>query len=672
MSEYWSVAVDAPLSEPLTYRAPEELKSQLKRGLLVQVPLGKRKAKGLLLSEESNAPNFEIKNIEEIDSEYPALPEKFIQFLQWMADYYLYPVGSVMSLAYPPLKKTDKLRKSSRPPVVAEQVRSQPLPLTSEQKTVLENIQSKPNFGTHLLFGVTGSGKTEVYLQLLQKTLSEGKRGLVLVPEISLTPQLIQRFAARFGDQVAVLHSQLTDRERTTQWWDIVEGRKSILIGARSALFCPMENLGLIIVDEEHEPSYKQDEKLKYNGRDSAVVLAKMMDCPVILGSATPSLESWKNAIEGKYNLHRMNHRVENRSLPDIQVLDLRLKDKTISKDLPFWLTPELYTALAETLEKKEQAALFLNRRGMAQVVLCPSCGHSSECPNCDIALTLHARKHLVCHYCDYHEDFRLSCSSCKEGEMTAVGVGTEQIEEDVQKLFPQARVARADRDEIASRTDLEELIQKMEIGEIDILIGTQMIAKGLDFQKLTLVGLVLADVGFNLPDFRATERSFQLITQVSGRAGRHVKPGELPGQVIIQTYNTEHTSLQYAQVKDFEGFAKQELEARSFLSYPPYGRLTSFRIQGTQLGRVQETAQLLAKRAQVLKSKHPPYSNIEILGPAEAPIAKLRGQFRYHILLKSLDHRSLNLFCQQLLGDQKWLIAGTRISTDVDPLHLL
>lgn len=672
MSEYWSVAVDAPLSEPLTYRAPEELKSQLKRGLLVQVPLGKRKAKGLLLSEESNAPNFEIKNIEEIDSEYPALPEKFIQFLQWMADYYLYPVGSVMSLAYPPLKKTDKLRKSSRPPVVAEQVRSQPLPLTSEQKTVLENIQSKPNFGTHLLFGVTGSGKTEVYLQLLQKTLSEGKRGLVLVPEISLTPQLIQRFAARFGDQVAVLHSQLTDRERTTQWWDIVEGRKSILIGARSALFCPMENLGLIIVDEEHEPSYKQDEKLKYNGRDSAVVLAKMMDCPVILGSATPSLESWKNAIEGKYNLHRMNHRVENRSLPDIQVLDLRLKDKTISKDLPFWLTPELYTALAETLEKKEQAALFLNRRGMAQVVLCPSCGHSSECPNCDIALTLHARKHLVCHYCDYHEDFRLSCSSCKEGEMTAVGVGTEQIEEDVQKLFPQARIARADRDEIASRTDLEELIQKMEIGEIDILIGTQMIAKGLDFQKLTLVGLVLADVGFNLPDFRATERSFQLITQVSGRAGRHVKPGELPGQVIIQTYNTEHTSLQYAQVKDFEGFAKQELEARSFLSYPPYGRLTSFRIQGTQLGRVQETAQLLAKRAQVLKSKHPPYSNIEILGPAEAPIAKLRGQFRYHILLKSLDHRSLNLFCQQLLGDQKWLIAGTRISTDVDPLHLL
>jgi primosomal protein N' (replication factor Y) len=461
--------------------------------------------------------------------------------------------------------------------------------MTEEQHASFESISKFKTFSSHLVFGVTGSGKTEIYLRLLEKVLEEGKTGIVLVPEISLTPQLIQRFSRRFGDKIAALHSQLTDRERTTQWWDIIEGRKRILVGARSALFCPIQNLGLIIVDEEHEPSYKQDEKLKYNGRDAAVMLAKQADCPIVLGSATPSLETWKNAVEKKYHLHTLKNRVANRSLPDMLVVDLReekaseeaqkLKEEKYSH-LPFWMSPLLFEKMRSTLDDGYQAALFLNRRGVAQMVLCPACGHTRECPNCDINLTLHHHTHLVCHYCDYHESLKNKCPDCSEGHLEAMGLGTELLENDLAKLFPDKKIARADRDEIQTRTDLEDLILGMEEGTIDILVGTQMIAKGLDFPKLKLVGLVLADVGFNLPDFRATERSFQLITQMSGRSGRHVKPGESPGTVVIQTYNPEHESLVFAQKHDFEGFAQQELNNRSALSYPPVGKLLGFRLQ--------------------------------------------------------------------------------------------
>ncbi|XGC80751.1 primosomal protein N' [Bdellovibrio bacteriovorus] len=675
--QLWRVAVDAPLPEALTY----SYSGPLERGQLVNVPLGKRKVKGLVLGPADKAPEFEVKSIESLDDEYAALPDAFVKWLEWLSQYYLHPIGQVVQSAFPPLKKTDKQRASKRPPVIPQLESDTFLDLTDEQRTCFESISKHTNFSTHLLFGVTGSGKTEVYLRLLEKVLSEGKRGLVLVPEISLTPQLIQRFARRFGDKIAALHSQLTDRERTNQWWDIVEGRKSILIGARSALFCPIKDLGLIIVDEEHEPSFKQDEKLKYNGRDAAVVMGKLMNCPVVLGSATPSLETWKNAVEGKYHLHTLKKRVANRSLPEIEVIDLRKlkadddeQKKIVQKysHLPFWLSPDLYERMHEVLDQGDQAALFLNRRGVAQMVVCPSCGHTRECPNCDISLTLHAHSHLVCHYCDYHENFKTKCPDCSEGQLEAIGLGTELLETDLTRLFPGKKIARADRDEIQSRGDLEELISQMETGEIDILVGTQMIAKGLDFPKLKLVGLVLADVGFNLPDFRATERSFQLITQMSGRSGRHVKEGENPGRVIIQTFNAEHDSITFARNHDYEGFAKHELEMRAQLHYPPVGRLVSFRIQGTHLGKVEETAGLLARRAHALKAQFPQYSSIEVLGPAEAPLSKLRGQFRYHLLVKSTQGNAANPFSRQLLGDQDWIPSGIKILIDIDPMSLL
>lgn len=678
----WKIAVDAPLPEALTYTTPADFPA-LQRGQLVNVPLGRRVTKGLVLGPATSTldPRIELKSVQSLDEDHALLPEHFIKWLEWLANYYIHPLGRVAQLTYPPSGKQQQARKSSRPPVIPLLALEAPPEMTPEQKACFESISLHKNFSAHLVFGVTGSGKTEVYLRLLEKTLAAGQVGLVLVPEISLTPQLIQRFVRRFGDKIAALHSQLTPRERTNQWWDIVEGRKSILIGARSALFCPIPNLGLIIVDEEHEPSYKQDEKLKYHGRDAAVMLAKLADCPIVLGSATPSLESWKNATEKKYHLHTLKNRVANRALPDMLVVDLReqksseeaqqLKQEKYSH-LPFWISPLLYEKMKETLETGDQAALFLNRRGVAQMVLCPACGHTRECPNCDINLTLHHHSHLVCHYCDYHESLKDKCPDCSEGHLEALGLGTELLENDLAKLFPDKKIARADRDEIQNRADLENLILEMENGSIDILVGTQMIAKGLDFPKLKLVGLVLADIGFNLPDFRATERSFQLITQMSGRSGRHVKPGENAGTVVIQTYNPEHESLAFAQKHDFEGFAQLELNNRSQLCYPPIGRLLGFRIQGSPLGVVQKAARLLAKRAEALKAQFPQYEAVEILGPAEAPLAKLRGQFRYHLLLKGPQAGLLNSFARQTMGNEEWLPPRVRVILDVDPMNLL
>lgn len=679
-SKAWSVAVDAPISEPLTYLSDLELN----RGQSVLVPLGKRSVQGVVLgSVHESSFKGELKSIHSVIQELPTLSSAFVSWLEWLADYYIHPPGLVTKLAFPPLAQQVKARKSQRAPVIPlfDQIENKKK-FTDEQEFIYKNISQCNGFATHLIFGVTGSGKTEVYLQLLDDVIKKGQQGLVLVPEISLTPQLIQRFSMRFGDQIAALHSQLTDRERTNQWWDIVEGRKSILIGARSALFCPMPNLGLIIVDEEHEPSYKQEEKLKYHGRDAAIVLGKTLNCPVLLGSATPSLESWKNALEKKYQLHQMKKRVNDIQLPTVTIVDLKnnlsqeevdLRQKhQIEHQTPFWMTPLLHEKINETLDRNEQVALFLNRRGYAQMILCPACGHTKECPNCDINLTLHGKSHMVCHYCDYHESFKPQCPDCKEGELKAIGLGTELLEADLSKMFPNKKIARADRDEIQNRQELEHLVQSMESGEIDILVGTQMIAKGLDFPKLKLVGLVLADVGFNLPDFRATERSFQLLVQMSGRAGRHVKDGELPGQVIIQAFNTDHESILFAKEHNFEAFAENELMTREALLYPPHGKIIGLRIQAPQMGLAQSQSQILKKRAEGLKHQFSVYKDIDILGPAEAPLSKLRGQFRYHLLLKSSHSKILNRFVRQILGDQKWVSPKAKIQIDVDPMNLL
>ena len=669
-SVFYQVAVNAPIKEALTYLPPAD-GTLLERGQSVTVPLGKRTTQGVILGSIATGPDYKLKEIIGVDSERPNLNGAFLQWLEWIAKYYLYPVGQIIETVFPPLSR--KNERASNKSFFSNQgdAASRPPDLTAEQKEVISSIDPS-HFHVHLLHGVTGSGKTEVYLHLLEQVLARGEQGLVLVPEISLTPQLIDRFSARFPGQVAVIHSHLTEREKTTQWWNMVDGKTNILIGARSALFCPMPRLGVIVVDEEHEPSYKQDEKLKYHARDCAVMLGKYLNKPVLLGSATPSLESWNNALEGRYKLHTMKSRVAERSMPEVQVVDLREVSqarKINPSELPFWLSDQLYAELVETLNRGEQAALFLNRRGIAQVAQCHDCGYVAECPNCSVSLTLHSNNHLVCHYCDYTDRLIAKCPECPDGEVKAVGLGTERIENDIRKLFPEAVVARADRDEIQNRDQLEELIRDMETGKTQILVGTQMIAKGLDFPKLTLVGLVLADIGFHWPDFRASERSFQLMTQVSGRAGRH---SEVPGRVIIQTYDPSHPSIASTIHANFQEFSVQELNERKLLNYPPFHRVAMFRIQGNDLLKTKDAAKKLANRARELQGLKTNYAQIAVLGPAPAPLAKLRGRYRFQLMIKGPTAPIVNGFCSQVLSDEKWLPTGTKVQVDVDPCQML
>ncbi|MCB0394671.1 MAG: primosomal protein N', partial [Bdellovibrionales bacterium] len=519
--------------------------------------------------------------------------------------------------------------------------------------------------------GVTGSGKTEVYFELLQSTIERGKRGLFLVPEISLTPQLIERFSRRFGDEFAVIHSGLTDRERTNFWWDIVEKRKKILIGVRSALFCPIDDLGIVIVDEEHEPSYKQDSQFRYHARDAAVMLGKFFDCPVILGSATPSMESWQNIQQGKFHYHSIPNRVGIAKLPEVTMVDLREEKNKCEEGDPYWLSPTLKYKIADQLEKKQQVLLFLNRRGEAHSVLCTDCGKNYSCPNCDVHLTLHSKNHLVCHYCDYHDTLAELCPDCGSDKVRDIGVGTEKVEKELQRIFPNANVARADRDEIQRRNDYENLIENMMDRKIDILVGTQMVAKGLDFPGVDLVGVVMADLTLNLPDFRSAERTFQLTVQVAGRAGRHSSNGE----VVIQTYNPEHYSLSNALSHNYIEFAQQELSFRSELAYPPAGQSALIQIQGPTAERTKKTGQNVRhflQRALEEWNSRGDLKGVQILGPAPAPLSKLRGRFRFQIFLKGPKGSALSNLVSLVASHLDLVEPGTRLSFDIDPINIV
>ena len=531
--------------------------------------------------------------------------------------------------------------------------------LKKSQSTVIPPLVSNPRSGfcVHLLHGETGSGKTEIFFRLIEPFVKKNKSVLVLVPEIALTPQHIERFSERFPHQVACLHSGLTPKEKRTQWRSVVSGEKHILIGPRSALFCPLPQLSWIIVDEEHESHFKQEEKLKYHARDSAVYLAKCLNIPILLASATPSIESQWNALKGKYIYHRLKNRVFNTPPPKIQVVDMKgglrglrpllthesssLK-KSQSTVIPplvskprsgqnFWLSRPLYSALKDSLEKKEQSALFINRRGESPFVFCPLCAYHFSCVNCDIALTQHQSSHLLCHYCGFRCEKPALCPQCKEGELFSAGVGTAEVEKEVKKLFPKAVVVRVDRDEIKTHKQWAELLVKIEENKVDILIGTQMIAKGLDFPYLNLVGLIYADQGLNRPDFRASERSFQLMTQMAGRAGRR----KTPGRVILQSYNPSHPVIKAIEKGDYEVFFKKELRHRKKYLYPPFAKLTLVRAQSLSSARARKA--LLQIKEQVKNIK-----NLTVLGPAPAPYFRLRNKYRFHLLLKGQTQKTL------------------------------
>ncbi len=559
--------------------------------------------------------------------------------------------------------------------------------LTTEQDNALRVIESRikmSGFETFLLHGVTGSGKTEVYIRAIERAKELGRKSLILIPEISLTPQLLDRLNARFPQKVGVLHSALTEAERWAQWQEICHGKVDVVVGARSAVFAPIPGLGLIIVDEEHDSSYKQEDGLRYNGRDVAVVRAKFLNCPVILGSATPALESYENCRHGRYQLLEMTRRVEQRPLPTIEAIDLRMQFRvqhrhanaeqsaatTNVNDADSQLITEPFAnALKENLQAGHQTLIFLNRRGFANFLQCTSCGYVWRCPYCSVTLTLHLRlKRISCHHCDYRRPTTDMCPQCHKSTLTGIGSGTERIEQALKGFVPQARVARMDRDSTTKRGSHEQLIRRWERGEIDILVGTQMITKGHDVSGVTLVGALLADLSLNLPDFRAAERTFQLLSQVGGRSGR----GDNPGRVIVQTYAPDHYAIQHLVRHDYKNFFAAESEFRQALNYPPFRRLVNLRIDGPKLSEVEKKSQELALQLRELKTRKPEvFAQIEVLGPAAAPIEKLRNRYRWQLLLRGKQSSALLEFARQ--ARQLWPPGrAVRLHIDVDPYSML
>ena len=547
---------------------------------------------------------------------------------------------------------------------------SKPLTLTNPQKSCLEKIihatKDPVNSKPLLLHGVTGSGKTEVYLQAIFSVIEKGQTALVLVPEISLTPQTVARFKRRFAhiqDQVAVLHSHLSGGERFDEWHKIVEGNAKIVIGARSALFAPLKKLGLIVVDEEHEGSYKQDSSPRYHARDVAVVRAKIEGCSVILGSATPSLESIQNTKIGKYELIELKERVDNCSLPLIRIIDLKNESRNLSKaGGPAIISERLRTAINDRLKKGEQTILFLNRRGFATSLSCPSCGHVCGCPECSVSLTFHRKEEkLICHMCGYQRVAPKKCPECKDPAIRFAGFGTEKVEEVLGKVFPSARIARVDTDTMSRKGALRKTLGDFKAVKLDILVGTQMIAKGLHFPNVTLVGILNADIGLHIPDFRSGERTFQLLTQVAGRAGR----GEMEGEVLIQTFTPHSPSVQFARHHDYEGFSDQELEFRKSFSYPPFSHCIILTCRSKNSSLAEFTLQTLHKR---LLKKLPDYI---LLGePLPSPLSKAAGQFRFQLMLRSESPRSMSQYIKSIIVDLA-IPDEVYLAIDVDPLYL-
>jgi primosomal protein N' (replication factor Y) len=537
--------------------------------------------------------------------------------------------------------------------------------LNSSQQAAFDAIAGAiraQQYRTFLLHGVTGSGKTEIYLNAIEAALTEGRSALLLVPEIALTPAMAGQFFSRFGDRVAILHSAFTDVERSEQWRRIRSGGASVVVGTRSGVFAPVQNLGLIVVDEEHDGSYKQEETPRYNGRDVAIVRAQSAGACVVLGSATPSLESRYNAERGKYTLLELPGRIESRPMPAVELIDMRQEFLETRKQNTF--SRKLIDALGQRLEKGEQTIVLLNRRGFSSFVACRACGERVQCMNCSLTLTYHKRdRRLLCHYCSYAEKVPSICPKCQSDHIYFLGVGSERVEEELHREFPTARIARLDRDTVTGKRQYETILDGFREKNFDILAGTQMIAKGHDIPNVTLVGVVSADIGLGMPDFRAGERTFQLLTQVAGRAGR----GNLPGVVLVQTINPDHYAIQFAAAQDYRGFYEKEIHFRRMMRYPPFSAMANVLIRDPK----QEAAMRMSSELGMLMT--PPPENLKILGPAEAPVPRLKAEFRYQFLIKAASRKALNELLRQIRSfavQRKW--SATALMIDVDPLSLM
>ena len=724
------VALPLPLQRAFTYRVPEPLPLP-QRGARVRVPFGRRTALGVAIGPPAAVEaGAELKDVIEVVDAVSLAAPALLDLAAWMSEHYLGAPGLCYRQVLPPaglpvmqqagggfrtvrvavlqhepatplkggaaevvtrLRAADGRRAvpdllRDRPSlrgglqrlveagiVAIEEVRelrqSQGLPggaatacvPTADQARVLEALLAEARgFRPFLLHGVTGSGKTEVYFRAAEQMRDQGRGVILLVPEIALTPLLTRAVVARFGDGVSVLHSDLSPGERHDQWWRIHEGGARIVVGARSAVFAPVASLGLVIVDEEHEAAYKQEEAPRYHGRDVAVMRAKLEGATVVLGSATPSLESFENARRGKYTLLELPARIGPLGLPRVDVIDRREMLRGGSDPI---LTPPLLEALTTRLERGEQSLLLLNRRGWATGLLCRECGRDATCPNCSVSLVLHfGGRRAECHYCGHNVAAPTACASCQGVYLRVRGYGTEKVVEAVQKALPRARVDRLDRDRARRKGEAARVLAAFEGGGLDILVGTQMIAKGHDFPRVTLVGVVDADVGLGLPDFRSAERTFQLLTQMAGRAGRGTEEGE----VLLQSHWPEHYALRLARTHDYHGFFEHEMEFRRTMGYPPAGALLNVVIRAAEEGPARREGEWLARALRARGG-----GRFRVLGPAAAPVARIKGEHRVQVLLKgerALIREAVRLSLVERYGEARW----PGVALDVDPVSLM
>lgn len=716
--------VALPLRLPaLTYKIPPSLSVTV--GSPVRVRVRKKVMSGIvvkILPKLAETPTYAIKELEGESQEFPVLTPDTLRLLEWAADYYHYPLGEVLRTFLPPNPSpqkrvafrllpagTDRLARGESPkgkkqkevlealgaeeaitlPVAQRDaarrlaelgwleeiiIEDDSLPdpvtatgkspsLTEHQARALEKIGSaleEKKFACFLLEGVTGSGKTEVYLRAAELALQANQNVLVVVPEISLTPQLLHRFRTRLGERIALLHSGVSDGERSRQWHLLNKGAYRICLGARSAALAPIQNVGLVIVDEEHDSALKQEDHLRYSGRDIAIMRAKFSNCPVVLGSATPSLESFHHASTGRYQHLLLPERATGQQMPAVEVID---RSKYSAEEA---LTPPLRFAMRETIDQGGQVMLLLNRRGFSSFVICGACGFVPECPNCSVSLTNYKKSQQIkCHYCGHAEQVPTACGKCGHAELLPGTLGTESLEEEVRKLFPEEKIIRIDRESMERKGMLERALAAIANREVQIVIGTQIIAKGHDFPDVALVGVVNADSSFHLPDFRASEKSFQLFTQMAGRAGRSTRPG----RVFLQTFNPSHPSIVHSSAHNFRDFAEEELRQRHAFSYPPYTRLARLLISSTNAPLAESTAERLA----VTVTKAAERAGVELLGPSPAILAKVQNRYRWSLILKSPQPGKLHALIKSvLLPIAAKLDRRVTVQVDVDPVSLM
>lgn len=717
------------IDRPFTYKVPEEFNNEIKIGQIVKVPFGKgnKTSEGFILNlKNDDNIKFKTKNIAAILVKDPVIDEDDINLIEFLREKtlckyidafrLLIPVG-IMKGAKAKKKKVIVLKnedlsniknpdgykkiveffktnsgKYTKSELINEHSISQyklnklienevlsieeesvfryndrvynkdsSKTLTIEQENIIrEYINSDDKM--FLLKGVTGSGKTEVYMKLVERVLLEGKSAIILVPEIALTPQMIERFKGRFGVNVALFHSKLSDGERFDEWFRVKEGKAKVIVGARSAIFLPAKNLGLIIIDEEHENTYKSEQNPKYQTKEVAEYLSELKGCKVILGSATPSIETYYRSLTGEMKLLELNSRVDNKAMPPMKVIDMRNELKGGNKSL---FSRELFIAIQERLKRKEQIILFLNRRGFSTFVSCRSCGYVFKCDECDISMTYHKNGLLICHYCGKTKREPRECPKCHSKYVKFFGAGTQRVEEEVKKYFNNVRILRMDVDTTRDKHSYERIYNTFKNGEADILIGTQMVSKGLDFKNVTLVGILAADMSINIPDYRAAERTFQIITQVAGRAGR----GDKQGEVLIQTYTPQHYSLQYAVNYDYEGFYEKEFTVRAMMKYPPFGKLLL--INGTSK-KEELLKNFMHKITMMIKPLVESCLDIEILGPIPCMISKLKENYRWQIVIKGEFDSYFSKNIKEILYDEnKNVYNDIRISMDINPNNL-